>query len=436
MLRSGFARTDITPPLGIPLAGYYEMRYADGVLDPLYLNALALNDGEMTVVIITADVLMIRLDVCDTLREMISESTGIPAHHIMINSLHTHTSLRIGGKVGKGSVVVSDTSYLDVLYRKFCDVARMAIDDMPDSTFGIGVKHATEDISFVRRYLMKDGSLKTNPSAYTPDEIERPAAMSDNDVRLIKFVREGKNDIALVNFCTHPDVIGKTKISADWPGFVRRFVESDHQNTSCIFMNGFQGDTNHINYQIERKYRHRGYAHSEKMGRVIADTVNLMWDSTIPQDDYRLYAEMRSVFNKCSTRGEEHYEECRKFVDKYRNGDYSEKQTPSGILLAEACRIAELPEQPVYHRIPITCLSLGKVAFVGVGGEPFTEYGYNMRQRCPDRFIITATCANGGEGYLPSKTAFEQGGYEVISSHFTPELEDTVMTATVEMIDR
>ena len=97
MLKAGFARVDMTPPLGTPLAGYYEARYADGLLDPLYLNALALSDGEGTIVVITADVLMVRMDVCDMLRAMIEERTGVPADHILINSLHPHTSLRIGG---------------------------------------------------------------------------------------------------------------------------------------------------------------------------------------------------------------------------------------------------------------------------------------------------------------------------------------------------
>ena len=69
MLKAGFARVDMTPPFGTPLAGYYEMRYADGVLDPVYLNALALGDDENKIVVITADVLIIRMDVCDMLRE-------------------------------------------------------------------------------------------------------------------------------------------------------------------------------------------------------------------------------------------------------------------------------------------------------------------------------------------------------------------------------
>ena len=159
MLKAGFGRVDMTPPLGTPLAGYYEARYADGVLDPLYLNALAIQNEETTILLLTADVLITRMDVCDMLRAMIEERTGVPADHILINSLHPHTSLRIGGKVEKGGVVVSDQAYLDVLYRQFCDVCQLAMNDLAEATYGTAIEHATEDISFVRRYFLKDGRL-------------------------------------------------------------------------------------------------------------------------------------------------------------------------------------------------------------------------------------------------------------------------------------
>ena len=437
MLKAGFGRLDMTPPFGSPLAGYYEMRDADGVLDPVYLNALALQEEEQTIVIITADVLMVRMDVCDMLRSMIEERTGVPADHILINSLHPHTSLRIGGKAGPGSSVIADRTYLDVLYRKFCDVVQLALNDLTDATYATAVEHAVADISFVRRYFLKDGTLKTNPGKYTPDEIEGPAARSDNNVRLVKFVREGAKDIALVNFATHPDVIGGTKISADWPGFVRRFVEAEHKDAHCILMNGFQGDTNHINFMVEKEARFprgRGYAHSEHMGRVIADTVNLIWDKTAVQEKGGVYAEIRYVFNKCSTRGEENYAECYEFYEKYKKGETAERKTPSGIDLPEAARIARIPEQPVYHKIPVTVLGFGNLAFFGLGGEPFTEYGYIAREAYPEKFILTATCGNGGEGYLPSTQAFEQGGYEVMTSNFTPNLQEDVMKASLEML--
>ena len=79
---------------------------------------------------------------------------------------------------------------------------------------------------------------------------------------------------------------------------------------------------------------------------------------------------------------------------------------------------------------------MGKLAFFGIGGEPFTEYGYIAREAFPEKLVMTATCANGGEGYLPSRQAFSQGGYEVISSHFTDTLEKTVMDASLEMLGK
>ena len=42
---AGFARVDVTPPLGIPLVGYFSHRVADGVLDPLYVDCVAVSDG-------------------------------------------------------------------------------------------------------------------------------------------------------------------------------------------------------------------------------------------------------------------------------------------------------------------------------------------------------------------------------------------------------
>ena len=44
-LKAGFARVNVTPMLGIHVAGYFKERIADGVLDELEINALALRAG-------------------------------------------------------------------------------------------------------------------------------------------------------------------------------------------------------------------------------------------------------------------------------------------------------------------------------------------------------------------------------------------------------
>ena len=44
--KAGFARVDITPPLGSFMPGYYVDRRAKQVLDPLQINCEAFSDGK------------------------------------------------------------------------------------------------------------------------------------------------------------------------------------------------------------------------------------------------------------------------------------------------------------------------------------------------------------------------------------------------------
>ena len=163
MLQAGFARMDITLPLGTGLAGYFAPRYATDVREPLFLNAIAFSDGENKAVIITVDALGIRYMFCDEIRALIEEKTGVPADHVIINALHQHTSFVMRPK--GGTCALEDKTYIDVLYRKFADVAKMAVDDLSDATLSVSVAPATVPLSFIRRYRMQDGSVKTNPGS-------------------------------------------------------------------------------------------------------------------------------------------------------------------------------------------------------------------------------------------------------------------------------
>jgi hypothetical protein len=58
-----------------------------------------------------------------------------------------------------------------------------------------------------------------------------------------------------------------------------------------------------------------------------------------------------------------------------------------------------------------------------------------MRDLCPDKFVVSAVCANGYEGYLPTAEAFGQGGYEACSSFFMPSLEEEIVAAAKEMFE-
>ena len=97
-------------------------------------------------------------------------------------------------------------------------------------------------------------------------------------------------------------------------------------------------------------------------------------------------------------------------------------------------RIADIPNRLVLNRLPLTVLGIGDIAILGLGGEPFTDYIYAARDAAPQKFMLTACCANGGEGYFPTAAAYEQGGYEVDTSPFNPDVEALIMDAAAEML--
>ena len=90
MLKAGFARLDMTPPLGSPIAGYFHIREMQGILDPLQLNCLALTVGEEKLVIITADLMAIGIARCREIAAAVEARTGVPASAVIVQALHQH----------------------------------------------------------------------------------------------------------------------------------------------------------------------------------------------------------------------------------------------------------------------------------------------------------------------------------------------------------
>lgn len=431
MLKAGFSRMDVTPPFGNDLSGYYERRLADGILDPLYLNTVAVSNENETLILMAIDYIGIKLDQNIKLRELISEKTGVAVDHILIAALHQHTSPCLAAPATRDTAL-QDSVYIDVLYRKFADAAKMAMDDMKEATLSTAAMETAEPIAFVRRYFSKEQGVVTNPgSQFT---LLGRCAEADNTMRLVRFQREGANDIAIVNFSTHPDVIGGTKWSADWPGFTRKFVESDLENVSCLFFTGCQGDSNHIDFFKPKEERLHGtrYEHSEYMGRTVADAVKAAWTQTKAVTGEAIFAQNRVIYNLTNVEGAEKYDECVAWVN-----DYKAKLKPSGsYTMAErafAYRVSGLREQPIFRPVPLTVMGIGDLVFVAFGGEAFTSYGEATRALAPEKFVMNIVCANGYEGYFPTAEAFKQGGYEAASSFFMPTLQDEIMAALTEM---
>ncbi len=102
----------------------------------------------------------------------------------------------------------------------------------------------------------------------------------------------------------------------------------------------------------------------------------------------------------------------------------------------------QLPAKPPEDASPvkidtafnITVARLGDVAFVGLGGEVFTEIGMAIKAGSPCRHTFVITHCNGAAGYLAPKEAHVQGGYEVNSSPFAPQAADIVIRESIRML--
>lgn len=430
MLKAGFARCDITPPLGAPMAGYFSKRNAKGILDPLEANAVAVSSGEETLIFVAVDLLGMTRSYIDRIRAAIAERVGIPAGNIFLASLHQHTSCVLHD--GR-TISYRDAAGLDVLLRRIADAAVMAVDDLRDATGEVGERVLAEPIAFVRRYLAKDGSIHTNPRADVP--LAGRCDEADNTVRLVRFRRTGAADIAILSFSTHPDVIGGEKFSADWPGFARRYLEAAIPGTSCLFFTGVQGDSNHINYLVppNERFRNGGrYGHADYMGRTVADAAVAIWDSLSPIVGEEIFARECTVYNRTNTEGAEDYDRYRAWYNEYEAGRI---QTPHITELAYASRIIRLRGASIWQGVPLSLFGIGNLRFVGFGGEAFTAYGDAVRALLPGCFTLTSVCTNGYEGYLPTAKAFREGGYETASSLFTPTLEQEILDAFRGMIE-
>ncbi len=64
------------------------------------------------------------------------------------------------------------------------------------------------------------------------------------------------------------------------------------------------------------------------------------------------------------------------------------------------------------EKTEITCLRLGDAMVFQMPGELFVEYQLAAQKMRPDRFIAMAAYGDYGPGYIGTRVAYSQGGYE------------------------
>lgn len=229
-LSAGAARVEITPSVGTPLAGYGKRRGRPsvGIRDPLYARALALSDGEDTVVIVSADLLIFPPPVAERILRRISEEHGIPRQAIVLAATHTHTG---AGSIGHG-----------FLYEQVFGRYRDEVVEGISARISWAVRQALADRRPAEWALARGEGLLQGliENRAVPSGPVEPALE-------VLFVRspEGTPLAILVHAAAHPTLMEwkDMRFSADFPGEVCRVMESSYPGSVCLFVNGAAGDS-------------------------------------------------------------------------------------------------------------------------------------------------------------------------------------------------
>ena len=413
---AGFARLDITPPLGAVMGGYLHVqRFVDGVLDPLYVRAVAFGEEDRRAVLLSVDQCEMHGESGFELSVLVARELGLPREAVFMTMTHSHTTPCIADEDFFGHPC--DEQYDKWLFRRLCDAARMALDDCKPV---LDVRAAERDVgglTYVRRYRMKDGTVINGPPAATQedlDKIEGPIGKADTTMRLVRILREDAPELILINFQSHPDNIGGSKVSADFPGAVCARVEEQVPNSRCVFLNGAMGNlviTDRTKLVIPGKRYEKAMA----LGVKIADEALVMYDSapsaqtaglTVAQD----FARVRSRRDPSKER------ESAEIIARFRKeGLWAVHPVRSmcGRTIMNAIILDNLERMGADSvDLPISALVFCGVALVGISGEPFSAMGEQIR--AASRFPVTCVCGltNGSFGYFPMAADYDDGGYE------------------------
>ena len=403
---AGFARLDITPPLGVRIGGYYNVRVTKGVRDPLYVRAVAFGEGEKSAVLLVCDLLGMYGPAAYEWPVKIAETLGLPRAAVFVCHTHTHT-----GPVVNSYREPYDEQYDAWLLRRLCDAAQMALDDRRPVLDVRAAQMETEGLAFVRRYRMKDGTVRTNPSR--PEEIAAPACEADRTLRLIRILREDAPELVLINFQVHPDCIGGELISADYPAAVCGYVEKTLGNAYCVFTNGGEGQqtrTDRMKPLVKSPDRYRSCM---EYGVTVAKTALQMYENAPSTATTGLRFGQTLVHAKTKL-DHDRLDEVKRVIEAFETGYTTSQLTDfSNYTGPEAYSILDMANHGFdYYDLPVTALAFCGVALVGLPGEPFNELGRHIRANSP--FPSTSICcqANGNFGYLPVAPAYGEGGYE------------------------
>lgn len=396
----GMAKADITPKLGCLLFGYPWTRRAEKVLDPLSVSAVALQQDEETVLMLSAEVCCLNYDACDDMRESIANATGIKKSNILYSCIHTHSGPITHTSVGWGS---ADMDYINgTLLTGSVEAAKKAMMSMKSAVMGIGTVDSMVGIN--RREVTPVGEVILG---------QNPNAPYDPTMTVISFKStDGENLGNIVHFAAHPTVAGGNfSITRDWPGIMIDRIE-EISGAPCMYINGAEGD---VGPRLSNGKTTADESYLDEIGTKAANDAQRAYESITEYKVPNLNVKVGSVEFKYAELPSE--EDVEKEIEALGNPD--DLFGPQVTRYAQLQRIKALnvagEKSPKSKTVDQTVVALDDLAMVPFSFEVFCDLGLSLKAQSPYGRTILMGLTNGTYGYLPTEEEIPCGGYEIDS---------------------
>jgi neutral ceramidase len=433
-LRVGASAVNITPPPGTPMAGYYHARAAEGIHDELFAKALVLELDGTRAALVALDLISTTRPIVEEARRQIEETTSIPGGHVMISATHSHTGPLLSGRGLRDSVLGGGTDlarrYSEELPAKIAEAVRQAASALQPARASVG-RGREESIAFNRRFHMRDGSVGWNPGVLNPN-ILKPAGPIDPDVHVVSFVSDEQPLATYVNHAVHLDTVGGTQISADMPYTVSRLLgESLGPETVTVYTTGCCGDVNHIN--VEWGAPQKGHVTAARMGTILAAEVLRTWPRLEAVEPSSLRIASETVKLPLARIEPGDVEQAQDLVERLRSSANPRPKFLEQVHAFKALDVAAREGQPLEVEVQVVALG-DQLAWVSLPGEIFVELGLAIKHDSPFEHTIIAELANGSIGYIPTRRAWTQGNYEVVSARCAEGSGEMLVDAAVRLL--
>lgn len=390
-MKLGFAKTDITPPVGTELGGYAGYRPCAGVHDPLWCKAVVLEQPSGRYALVVLDLMCVDESLYLHIAKAV-EGLGISSRRLIVSAIHSHAAPR-GGIPDEGPLARVNGADL---------VHVAAFRDYMEAVVAAAKTACAQAVESLEPFIIRGAR---GPLPMVGSERHTGAVPRGGLTALQMRTASGK-DLIIYNFPCHPTVLNAENllVSADFVGGVESLLNVD----MAVFVNGAAGD---ISTRFTR--REASFTECERMAELAARQVRQVLESCDfgkPEPLKGIHAVIDLMPREIDTveAAERRLEET---TARWKQAEREGMEATELRILrsyAEGAMVnlhfAQTMAQIRVLRLPVTVFRFCGMDFATVPGELFSAL--------QPRDLAVIGYANGYYRYFGGEEAYEAGYYE------------------------